>query len=60
MLRGDKVAVICGGGVISAAVALASARAGRAGGADSRGPCDRQLPQAQAQAQAQFEYSATS
>jgi len=47
MLRGDK-AVIYGGGVTSGAVASAFARAGRAGGADSRGAvagrgyCDRQ------------------
>ena len=52
MLRGDKAAAIYGDGVISAAVASAFARAGRAGGgADSRGavagrgPCDRQVPQ---------------
>jgi len=37
MLRVDEAAVIYGGDVISSAVASASARAGRAGGADSRG-----------------------
>jgi hypothetical protein len=51
MLRGDKAAVIYGGGVISSAMAPAFARAGRAGGADSRGAVaghghrDRQVPQ---------------
>jgi hypothetical protein len=51
MLRGERAAVIYGGGVISGAVAPAFARAGRAGGADSRGAgagrghCDRQVPQ---------------
>jgi hypothetical protein len=50
MLRGDKAAVIYGGGVISG-VAPALARAERAGGTDSRGavagrgPCHRQVPQ---------------
>ncbi len=37
MLRSDKAAPIYGGGVISGAVASVFARAGRAGGADSRG-----------------------
>ena len=51
MLPGDKAAVTCSGGVISAAVASAFARVGRAGGADSRGAaagrghCDRPVPQ---------------
>src|SRR6266542_4245491 len=37
MVLGDKAAVIYSGGVISGAVASAFARAGRVGGADSRG-----------------------
>jgi hypothetical protein len=52
MLPGGKAAVTCSGGVMSGAVAPALARAGRAGGAHSRGAvagrghCDRQVPQA--------------
>ncbi len=51
MVLGDKAAVIYSGGVISGAVASAFARAGRVGGAYSRGAvagrgqCDRQVPQ---------------
>jgi hypothetical protein len=51
MLRGNKAAVIYGDGVIRGAVASAFARAGRAGGTDSRGaitgrgPCHRQVAQ---------------
>jgi hypothetical protein len=51
MLPGGKAAVICNGGVISGAGAPAFARAGRAGGAHSRGAvagrghCDRHVPQ---------------
>ena len=51
MPPGGKAAVTYSGGVISSAVAPASARAGRAGGADSRGAVagrghgDRQVPQ---------------
>ncbi len=47
MLPG-KAAVTCSGGVISGAVTSALARAGRAGGADSRGAAagrDRHVPQ---------------